>query len=342
MFELDLPSLLSPLADDAPCGPDLSQEPEFSALERLLQVRAEQQFGDKVIPAQEPDWVAVHEQALALAQRTRDLRIAILLMRSGARLFGLKAANQGLILVQRLLEQHWSHVYPLLDASDGDDPVERMNVLLNMSGAASGLADWRSARLTDKRNSLTVRQIELATGKAVPLPGESVPTAEGVARALQEARAQDPDLDQRLTAGSLALQGIEAVLTDKVDSSFRPDLRPLRTTLQALAQWPSPGAADSANAPAPEAVVHDASGPSRGAPAVGTVSVAGVIQTREDAIQALERVCAWIELHEPSHPAPLLIRRGQRLMSKTFIEIVRDLVPDGLDQVNRLAGLESS
>jgi type VI secretion system protein ImpA len=35
----------------------------------------------------------------------------------------------------------------------------------------------------------------------------------------------------------------------------------------------------------------------------------------------------------------LLIRRAQRLMSKNFIDIVRDLVPDGVSQIERLAGI---
>ena len=33
---------------------------------------------------------------------------------------------------------------------------------------------------------------------------------------------------------------------------------------------------------------------------------AGVIASRDDAMRALQRVCEWIELNEPSNPAPLL------------------------------------
>jgi type VI secretion system protein ImpA len=33
-----------------------------------------------------------------------------------------------------------------------------------------------------------------------------------------------------------------------------------------------------------------------------------------------------------------LIRRAQRLMNKSFIEIVRDLAPSGVDQVELIAG----
>ena len=42
--------------------------------------------------------------------------------------------------------------------------------------------------------------------------------------------------------------------------------------------------------------------------------------------------------NEPTNPAPLLIQRAQRLMKKNFMEIIRDLLPDGLGQIEKLAG----
>jgi len=55
-------------------------------------------------------------------------------------------------------------------------------------------------------------------------------------------------------------------------------------------------------------------------------------------IRALERACEWIERNEPTNPAPLLIRRSQRLMTKNFIDIIRDLAPESLTQIEKLAG----
>jgi len=78
-----------------------------------------------------------------------------------------------------------------------------------------------------------------------------------------------------------------------------------------------------------------------GAPAGSGTTVsrpAGAIQSREDAIRTLQRVSEWIERNEPSNPAPLLIQRAQRLMKKNFLEIIRDLVPEGLGQIEKLAG----
>jgi type VI secretion system protein ImpA len=68
--------------------------------------------------------------------------------------------------------------------------------------------------------------------------------------------------------------------------------------------------------------------------------VPGQIASREDAIRVLENVCKFIEQSEPSNPAPLLIRRAQRLMSRSFMEIIQDLAPESIDQIKKLAGLE--
>ena len=56
-------------------GPNLEFAPGFGALERAAQGKPEQQYGDTIIAAAEPDWKEVEEQALALLDRTRDLRV---------------------------------------------------------------------------------------------------------------------------------------------------------------------------------------------------------------------------------------------------------------------------
>jgi len=49
---------------------------------------------------------------------------------------------------------------------------------------------------------------------------------------------------------------------------------------------------------------------------------------------------AYYERAEPSSPIPLLIRRSKRLVSASFMDIVRDIASDGLTQVENLRGKE--
>ena len=66
----------------------------------------------------------------------------------------------------------------------------------------------------------------------------------------------------------------------------------------------------------------------------------GEIRSREDAVRVLERVCAFIERTEPANPAPLFIRRAQQLLTKSFMEIIQDLAPDSLGQIQKMVGLD--
>lgn len=331
MNALPVEDLLASLGDDAPCGADLEYDPAFLALEEAARGKPEQQFGDTVIAAQDPDWRVVHEHASDLARRTRDVRVAVMLARAGARLHGVAAYGSGLALIAGLLEQHWDHVFPLLDADDNNDPTMRLNALAPLVDADGGLADLRSAVIGTSRPPLTVRQVELAFGKSEPRPDETVPSVEGVLQGLQAAESQSAGTLAALKQLHAEVARIEALLNDKVGASQGPELRPLRALAQTLSN-----AATQAEGGAAEATAAEdgstASGGSvvRGAP--------GSLQTREDVVRSLDRACEWLERHEPTNPAPLLIRRAQRLMGKSFLEIIRDLAPAGIDQIENIAG----
>ncbi|MGY4828988.1 type VI secretion system protein TssA [Sphaerotilaceae bacterium SBD11-9] len=331
MNALPVEDLLAPLGDEAPCGADLAYDPAFLALEEAARGKPEQQFGDTVVAAQEPDWRVVHEQAIDLARRTRDLRVAVLLARASARLHGVVAYASALSLVAGLLDRHWDRVYPLLDAEDNNDPTMRLNALAPLVDADAGLADLRAAAIGSGRPALSVRQVELASGKAEPLPSESVPTIEGVLQGLQAAEAQSPGTLAALKQTQAEVKRIEAVLTDKVGGAQGPELRPLRVLTQALA-----GVAAQADGSGEAA--NDANDTTTTAGGAAPRSAPGALQSREDVNRLLDRACEWLERNEPTNPAPLLIRRAQRLMGKNFLDIIRDLAPAGIDQIENIAG----
>ena len=332
MNALPVEDLLASLGDDAPCGADLEYDPAFLALEEAARGKPEQQFGDTVIAALEPDWRVVHEQACDLARRTRDLRVAVLLARAGARLHGVLAYASALSLIAGLLERHWDHVFPLLDADDNNDPTMRLNALAPLVDADGGLADLRAAVIGTDRPPLTVRQIELATGKADPRPGENVPTLDGVVKGVQTAEAQSAGTAAALKQVHAEVVRIETLLGDKVGAAQGPELRPLRVLAHTLSNVASQAEGQAAG----EMSTNDGAAP--GAPGPALRGTPGTLQTREDVVRSLDRACEWLERHEPTNPAPLLIRRAQRLMGKSFLEIIRDLAPAGIDQIENIAG----
>jgi type VI secretion system protein ImpA len=336
---LDIESLLTSLGEGAPSGDDLEYDPVFAALEQAGAGKPEQQYGDTIVPAEEPDWRQVHEHAKALATRTRDLRVAVWLVRSEARLYGLASAAKALELVNGLLTQHWDTVHPQLDASDGNDPTMRMNALAPLGAAEAALADLRAATLSNERGSLTLRDLELGLGKAEPVTGESAPSEAGVLDALAAALAQQPALADGIAAALQAMRDSAKLLDDKVGSQgpeLNPLLRLLKMADDAVRRTQGEGSSESAAEEAGQPAGAEGAPIARAA----GVSTPGSINTRDDAVRTLGRVCDWIEKNEPSHPAPLLIRRAQRLMSMSFIEIMRDMAPDGISQIQVIAGPE--
>jgi type VI secretion system protein ImpA len=81
-----------------------------------------------------------------------------------------------------------------------------------------------------------------------------------------------------------------------------------------------------------------APGAGGGTPIAPAASFTGAINSTGDVVRALEAICEFYERHEPSSPIPLLLKRTRRLVSKSFLDIVRDLVPEAVAHVEALQG----
>jgi type VI secretion system protein ImpA len=345
MADINVDDLLVPLSEALPCGPDLEYDPKFLELQVLATGKAEQQFGDTLIAAQEPDWRAMKDQALALMARTRDLRVVMYLLRADTRLSGFTAFTSGVRLLRGLLSQHWAHVHPQLDSTDDNDPTMRLNALAPLGDMSTLLADLRAATIGDARAGLTVRQVELAMGKADPTPSETVPQQAKIAEALAKADTTTPGLLNAMLTVHADVLAVETLIDTQTGGSAGnaqgPELSRLIAITRALANMAKAAQGDAvSDGQTTESTTLDQRNTGSSATATTDLIRTGAIHNRDDAIKALDKVCDWINRHEPTNPAPLLIRRAQRLMTKSFLDIIRDLAPDGLKDVERIAGVE--
>jgi type VI secretion system protein ImpA len=67
-------------------------------------------------------------------------------------------------------------------------------------------------------------------------------------------------------------------------------------------------------------------------------TVGGVLRTREDARRSIQDVIRFVEKIEPGHPAPLLLKRADRLLGMSFVDIIRDMAPNALSDIERIVG----
>lgn len=331
--------LLAPVSADAPCGADLEYDPAFIALQAAATGKPEQQFGDKIIPGEEPDWRVVGSEAAALLERTKDLRVAALLLRSETRTAGIAGFVQALRWLEALMRQYWPSLHPALDADDGDDPTMRVSALQTLADGSMLVADFREALVATVRGigPLRVRDIENAMNAGQGRASEQSLTQEQVSGGLREVVAQQPAVLDPILDAVPAIVAFQNTFNELCGRGDLLDLTPLRRpayTLQQLCQPMRQQAAQGADGGAPAA---SEAGPAPAAAAAVAPPTRG-IATREDAIRMLDLVIDYLRQAEPSSPAPLLIQRAKRLIGADFMAIMADLAPDAVDTVERISG----
>jgi type VI secretion system protein ImpA len=332
---VDREALLAPAKESPPGGPNLEHDLAFFELEEAAKGKPEQRVGDVVKPAEDPKWPAVGEMAQALLLRSKDLRVAVHLTRALTHTDGLPGLGIGLGLVHGLLDRYWGEVYPRLEADHADDPLERLNALAPLTDPGALIGDLRNACLVDSREhgQLQGRDVEIALGRLATVgTGVAAKTLGQIHAQIAAAFTGDRTIPTSLRQSCEAVQGIQSFVNDHVSPDYAIDLKPLRQCLDNLLETCDAALGGGQT-------VGDTQ-PAAGERPAGT-SGAGVhaeIRTREDAVRVLDLVCAYLKAHEPSNPAPLFIRRAQRLMRKDFVEIVKDLIPDSLSNLEKLAG----
>ena len=344
---LDSGAWLAAVSDASPTGPNLEFDPDFAALDRATQGKAEQQYGDTIIAAEEPDWKEVEAQAVALLERTRDLRVLGHLAVARLHVSGFADYAEVLALTRQLLETWWDEIHPQLDPEDDNDPTLRANALLRLSHPGLVLKFIRDIPLASspRLGNYSWRDVGVATG-AIPSDARDKPTEAVIRSAFQDSDAARLGL-LRATAEQAGKEAaaISAVFDARIGYGTGPDYSELikltgevARTIERYAVVPAENEADAPVAAEPEA------GPAATTPEPGTrparMTAAALteVTTRADAVRLLDLVCGYYRKNEPSSPLPLLIERARRLAEMNFLDILRDLAPDGLSQAQNIVG----
>jgi type VI secretion system protein ImpA len=217
-----------------------------------------------------------------------------------------------------------------------------MNALAMLSESEGLGRAVREAQLLDDGGvCLTLRQVEALMDSSratqIDFPG-------GVSRLremMHAANAKASPPLQALRQALLLLHGIREKTERELGRNWVPDFsrleRSLRTVVQLLPNEPeiaptlSAGTQPASDAP-DESIVSgcDSQRPLR----IEDIKVTSRIQARA----LLEKACLYLESSEPSHPAPMLIRRAQKLLDLNFFEIIEELLPEGVQKIENLAG----
>lgn len=359
MAKFDIEALLAPIGGESPSGPNLEYDLDFIALEQAAAPKAEKAMGDSVIAGEEPDWENVAARAEALLVRSKDLRIALHLATAWLRLGGLEGGAAGLDLIREIVQSYWADFHPQLDADDDDDPTFRVNSIAPLASLNGWLRYLRTTPFvaSQRLGRFTLRDLRIANG-TLKVPARqtgdddapetvSLPTI-----TLIEGCCKDAPLEL-LAANTMAIglaldhaKSIDRAFTDKLGSAG-PDLKNLIAECYELKKFLEPQLA--ARRPPGPAAVSASSGDDDdddapvyvGNTARGSTVVPGsngAITSLEDVKRRLDEICDYYAAVEPASPVPLLLRRAQRLVGLSFIELLQDLAPGGIAQVQVVSG----
>jgi type VI secretion system protein ImpA len=335
---VDTERLLLPHPGESPCGEVLDYDVDFLKLEIVARGRSEQQMGYAISAGEEPDWRTVENMTLALCERSKDLRVGVLLARARLHNDGFIGFEEALRLLGGYVDRFWDAVHPMPEPDEGHtirvnalaDPVDLLGDVRRTplaSSAVLGPVSLRDVQIANRR---------LAAGADTPV----INLADIEARFL----ATQPD---QLAATAAALSGcIEAVdVMARVMTACAPSdlgspldalgeaLRDARAEFEPYLATPEPQAAPAEG----EASAEDASVEVAGSLRVFAAS--GEIHVRADIEITLERICRWYATNEPASPVPDLLERAKRLVSQNFLALLLELAPAGAEQFRHLAGI---
>jgi type VI secretion system protein ImpA len=351
MNESDIQNLLSEVSAEAPCGEDLSYDASFLALEDMLRPKA----GGGVVAGveeevEEPNWRQIREKSIELLRRSKDLRIVIYLTLALLKMEGMTGLRDGFALLRGLLERYWDQLYPQLDPDDNNDPLERINILQSLSPTTVSEQDPMKfkRRLAEvplcnsvQMGKFSLKDIQIARGEITVSDDQKAKVPE---ISVIDAAFQDTAIDELQATAQAAHESIEhigaitSVFSERAIQGETPNLSGFQSVLGNVHKCVQEYLAKRGHIT--EAVEDTA--PAGGEEKKGAISASGEIRTSQEALLALDKVIQYFERHEPSSPVPLLLRRAQRLVSKSFLEVVKDFCPDGMSQVEMIGGVSGS
>lgn len=336
---MELERFVGEVSASAPCGADLDEAGELFQLDMLAK------WAD---PEAEPDWRELQQAAVGALEKTRDLRVGVYLAAALLHTEGVVSFCKSLGLLRRWLETWWDELYPLLDEGDA---AERCSALVNLTEYYKVLKPLRTAVLVEDRavGRFSLFDHEVAEGKVEwPADQEGEPPTPALISAAFTAVEREglETLAGAVRGARDDLAAIESQFRDKAPPDDVPDLARLDHMLGDMEKLLGNQLAQRQDAPAPDGTPADAAGEGTGPgnipAAAAAVSTDGQIRSREDAVRALERVMAYFQSHEPSSPVPLLLQRAKRLVHMDFMDILQDMAPEALQQVQTISGRKST
>jgi type VI secretion system protein ImpA len=326
------------VSDAEPCGPDLDAAGDPDYLNFLARA-------DGILPASyfEFDAAAVDfgsqfEAVGKLLADTRDIRLLVVLAKFLALNRDLAGFAACLEAIANLLAERWEEVHPR--PSNGDASARTL-LIQSLDDLPAVILPLQYAPLaeTERRGPISYRTAMIASGEVKPRTGEQAFDAASLDRELAETdlgrlKASRDDLIKLRDA----VQRIYAIFVERVGYEQAEALERLPQLVGKMLPFVNevvvrrdPDAAVDITPEEPAAAGPGAAPAPRGR-----------IKSFADASAALAAVGGYFNDNEPSSPALLLVRQAEQLVGKSFVDVMRILVPAQVEQAKVQIGGEQA
>jgi type VI secretion system protein ImpA len=335
-------NLLNPISPSAPCGEDLSFASELFAITELKREDDPSlDQGEWVTTLKTADWPAVQAQCTELlANRSKDLRLAMWLAEASTMNSGYSGLRQGLEFCIQLCERFWPDLHPLPDGGDQEERAGNVGWFLNRIVALSTLCPVTKGR----SGAYSLQQLQRA-------------------KSLQST----PEKLANLAPHEVSLEQFNKALKDTPKDYFKTTLADLVGCQEALVRWQgmldvslgdsSPGfttarealerahhelqrlgrevGALSANQPTAAPVT---TGTAESSAQMAEQPAGGPIRTPQQAFAQLREVATYFRETQPHSPVAYLVEKAAEWGEMPLHVWLRTVIKDG----GTLAGLEEA
>lgn len=351
--ELDLDALLRPVSDEQPAGTDLREDlsadsPFLKIKDARWAARAAERSGaadSETEAAADNAWRLILELApQLLAERSKDLEVVSFWIEALTHERGFAGLRDGLKAAHGIVERFWPQLYPRPDESDGvatvvaplgslngegpDGPLPTRVALLPLVDPIDergGFSTWHYQQARDlskiadpekraereRSGAVTLESFESAVRET---PVERLRDTLGdIEQALAEWEALGKALGERCGADAPSGSAVRDALSAALDT-----LRYAAKDKLAVAE----NAAAEAEALAQAGSSESGPRPARRGP------LPGAVDTREDALKALQLAAAYFRRAEPHSPISYAIEQAVRWGSLSLPELLRELLSD--------------
>ncbi|EOC0477794.1 type VI secretion system ImpA family N-terminal domain-containing protein [Cronobacter turicensis] len=318
--------LMQPLPGAFSCGVNLEYDPDFILLLSRLQPRLDAEYGHFTEAAEPVNWAEAERDCHALFQRSKDLRLMIILMRCRLRQIGLLALEEGLTALFSLIKRWPDDIHPQLYDEGEFDPLMRINALNELEDIHGLIGDLRNQILPKAAGTqITLKIFEKS--HAVPRESDALPEIM-LSTLRHEWKTHNDPVINSLQAAKAWLDRIKSLLPGFAGTDL-PDFPQLS---QLLMLFYSQSGQPPLSSLQPEALMsviteNDALPSLRmseeePAPAI-TSGEQQNIRSRAEALSRIKEIRAWFLNTEPSSPVIPLLAFTEQTIGMGFNELLK-------------------